>query len=68
MLLINQYILIIQNKNGDTALFGTCRGRHTEIARILLDFGASVDLQNEVSQLSFSYLLNVIYDFCNFMF
>ena len=49
MLLINQCFLLIQNEYGDSALFGACRGRHAEIARILLDLGTSIDLQNEVS-------------------
>ena len=55
--------LLIQNEYGETALFGACRGRHTEITRILLDLGASIDLQNAVSQLSFTHLLNVYYAF-----
>ena len=38
----------LQNKFGDTALFGACRGGHAETARILLDYGANVDLKNKV--------------------
>jgi ankyrin repeat protein len=49
--------LFIQDKYGETALHNACQGGHAETARVLLDHGASVDLQNEVSQLSFSHLL-----------
>ena len=34
---------------GDTALIEACRGGHTETARVLLDHGANVDQQNDVS-------------------
>ena len=40
---------LIQDKDGDTALIQACRHGHVETARVLLDHGANVDHQNNVS-------------------
>ena len=49
-------LIFIQNWNQETALFGACRGGHVEVARILLDQGASyvTTYTHKVESLSFS--------------
>ena len=42
-------ILSFQDKDGDTALIEASLNGHIEIARVLLNYGANVDLQNKVS-------------------
>ena len=39
----------IQDMIGNTALIRACQGGHVETARVLLDHGAVVDHQNNVS-------------------
>ena len=39
----------MQDEYGNTALIEACYGGHFETARILLDRGANVDQQNDVS-------------------
>ena len=39
----------IQDESGNTALIKACYGGHVETARVLLDHGADVDHQNNVS-------------------
>ena len=34
----------MQNKYGETALFGACHGGETECVKVLLKYGAQVDL------------------------
>ena len=40
---------LVQDKDGDTTLIQTCWNGHVETARVLLDHGANVDHQNNVS-------------------
>ena len=40
---------LMQDEDGNTALIQACRRRHAETARVLLDHGANVDHQNNVS-------------------
>jgi ankyrin repeat protein len=35
-------------QGGETALMATCKAGHLEVARLLLDRGAKVDVTNEV--------------------
>ena len=39
----------MQDEDGNTALIQACRYGHVETARVLLDHGANVDHQNNVS-------------------
>jgi ankyrin repeat protein len=39
----------MQNEVGDTPLIKACQRGHVETARVLLDHGANVDQQNNVS-------------------
>ena len=39
----------IQDEDGDTPLIKVCRGGHIETARVLVEHGADVDQQNDVS-------------------
>ena len=59
----------MQNKYGETALFGACQQGQAETARVLVDHGANVDYKNKVkrkniktvatiSQVSFIYLFS----------
>ena len=41
--------MCIQSEWGETALFVACRCGHADIARVLLDHGASVHHRNKVS-------------------
>ena len=40
---------LMQDEKGNTALIKACRRGHVETARVLLDHGANVDHQNNVS-------------------
>jgi ankyrin repeat protein len=40
----------MQDEGGDTLLIKACRCGHVETARVLLDHGANVDQQNNVSR------------------
>ena len=40
---------LVQDEDGDTALIKACWNGHAETARVLLDHGANVDHQNNVS-------------------
>ena len=46
-----QYVFskLMQDKDGNTALIKACGGGHVETARVLLDHGANIDHQNNVS-------------------
>ena len=50
----------MQNEYGDAALIGACQGGHVETARVLLDYGANVDLQNNVRKNNTLLLLNTV--------
>ena len=39
----------MQDEDGDTPLIKVCRGGHVETARVLVEHGANVDQQNNVS-------------------
>jgi ankyrin repeat protein len=41
---------LMQDEDGDTPLIIACRWGHVETARVLLDHGANVDQQNNVSE------------------
>ena len=41
---------LMQDGDGDTPLIMACRGGHVEIARVLLNHGANVDQQSNVSK------------------
>ena len=53
---------LMQDENGNTALIEACQGGHVESARILLDHGANVDHQNNVS-LSRTYCSKEVYKY-----
>ena len=40
----------MQDDNGNTALMRACQLGHVETARVLLDHGANMDYQNNVSR------------------
>ena len=41
--------MIMQDSNGDTALIKACDSGYVETARILIDHGANIEHQNDVS-------------------
>ena len=43
---------LVQDEDGDTALIQACQYGHVETARVLLDHGANVDHQNNVSSIT----------------
>ena len=43
------FLKLMQDVNGYTALIRACTDGHTEISRVLLDHGANVDQQCNVS-------------------
>ena len=49
---------LVQDENGDTALIQTCWNGHVETARVLLDHGANVDHQNNVSSKNMIWLIS----------
>ena len=46
--LVISYIVIMQDKLGETALITAAGRGHTSTCRVLLDHGANIDLQNKV--------------------
>jgi ankyrin repeat protein len=49
---------LMQDRVGDTPLITACQCGHVETARVLLDHGANVDQQNNVSSRIRYFLLN----------
>ena len=48
MLVYHIYNTFLQSGQGDTALIVACYNGHSDIARILLDLGATIDYKNWV--------------------
>ena len=51
-MVLSVFSKLMQDKYGNTALIQACQYGHVETARILLDNGANVDHQNNVSTCS----------------